>query len=107
MAAQLSDEEKIKSADYVIDNSGPLAESQKRAQEIFSDLQSELRSAKIIPSIARLENKNHFPDYVRDSHETLASSVPRNPSRRSLFLYHHLPSFPSAHGGPIRRPPSK
>jgi dephospho-CoA kinase len=44
MAAQLSDEEKIKSADYVIDNSGPLAESQKRAQEIFSDLQSELRS---------------------------------------------------------------
>jgi dephospho-CoA kinase len=44
MAAQLSDEEKIKSADYVIDNSGPLAESQKRAQEICSDLQSELRS---------------------------------------------------------------
>jgi dephospho-CoA kinase len=44
MAAQLSDEEKIKSADYVIDNSGLLEESQKRAREIFADLQRDLRS---------------------------------------------------------------
>lgn len=44
MAAQLSDEEKIKSADYVIDNSGLLADSQKRAQQIFADLQRNLRS---------------------------------------------------------------
>ena len=44
MAAQLSDEEKISSADYVIDNSGTLADSQKRAQEIFADLQRDLQS---------------------------------------------------------------
>lgn len=44
MAAQLPDEEKLKSADYVIDNSGPLEDSQKRAREIFMDLQRDLRS---------------------------------------------------------------
>jgi dephospho-CoA kinase len=39
MAAQIPDEEKIKAADYVIDNSGTLETSQKRAAEIFADLQ--------------------------------------------------------------------
>lgn len=49
MAAQLPDEEKIKSADYVIDNSGPLADSQKRARELFTDLQRDLRSMENSP----------------------------------------------------------
>jgi dephospho-CoA kinase len=43
MAAQLPDEEKIKNADYVIDNSGPIEDSQQRAREIFADLQRDLR----------------------------------------------------------------
>lgn len=39
MAAQLSDDEKIKAADYVIDNSGALETTRERAYEIFLDLQ--------------------------------------------------------------------
>ena len=39
MASQLSDEEKIKAADYVVDNSGPLEETRKRVTELFSELQ--------------------------------------------------------------------
>jgi dephospho-CoA kinase len=38
MAAQLPDEEKIKVADYVIDNSGPLEETQHQVSEIFVKL---------------------------------------------------------------------
>ncbi len=38
MAAQLSDQEKIKAADYVIDNSGSLDETRERVQEIFAQL---------------------------------------------------------------------
>ncbi len=38
MAAQLPDEEKIKVADYVIDNSGPLEETQQQVSEIFVKL---------------------------------------------------------------------
>jgi dephospho-CoA kinase len=49
MAAQLPDEEKIKNADYVIDNSGPLEASKKRAREIFADLQREARSSENKP----------------------------------------------------------
>ena len=49
MAAQLPDEEKIKSADYAIDNSGPLDDSKKRAGEIFADLQRDLRSLQNSP----------------------------------------------------------
>ena len=41
MAAQLSDEEKIKAADYVIDNSGTLETSRQRAEEIYAELQRE------------------------------------------------------------------
>ena len=41
MAAQLSDEEKIKAADYMIDNSGSLDETQKQVNEIFGKLKQE------------------------------------------------------------------
>ena len=38
MAAQLPDEEKIKAANYVIDNSGSLAETEEQVQSIFGKL---------------------------------------------------------------------
>jgi dephospho-CoA kinase len=39
MAAQLPDEEKIKAADYVIDNSGSLDETRKRIEQVYGMLQ--------------------------------------------------------------------
>jgi dephospho-CoA kinase len=41
MAAQLPDEEKIKAADYVIDNSGSLDETRKRADQVYIELKRE------------------------------------------------------------------
>jgi dephospho-CoA kinase len=41
MAAQLPDEEKIKSADYVIDNSGSLDQTEKQVREVFAHLREE------------------------------------------------------------------
>jgi dephospho-CoA kinase len=41
MAAQLPDDEKIKAADYVIDNSGSLDETQVRANEVYGKLKRE------------------------------------------------------------------
>ena len=41
MAAQLPDEEKIKSADYVIDNSGSLDQTEKQVREIYAQLREE------------------------------------------------------------------
>src|SRR5580700_9927395 len=38
MAAQFPDEEKIKAADYVIDNSGSLDETQRRVREVYGEL---------------------------------------------------------------------
>ena len=38
MAAQLPDEEKIKAADYVIDNSGSLDETQKQVSVVYGEL---------------------------------------------------------------------
>jgi dephospho-CoA kinase len=38
MAAQFPDEKKIKAADYVIDNSGSLDETQKRVGEVYGEL---------------------------------------------------------------------
>jgi len=38
MAAQLPDEEKIKAADYVVDNSGSLDETRRQVEEIYSKL---------------------------------------------------------------------
>ena len=38
MAAQLPDEEKIKAADYVIDNSGSLDATRKKAEEVYLQL---------------------------------------------------------------------
>jgi dephospho-CoA kinase len=40
MAAQLPDEEKIKAADYVIDNSGPLENTRVEAGRVWKDLRS-------------------------------------------------------------------
>jgi dephospho-CoA kinase len=42
MAAQLSDEEKIKAADYVIDNSGSLDETERQVKRIYSELEKEV-----------------------------------------------------------------
>jgi dephospho-CoA kinase len=41
MAAQLPDEEKVKAADYVIDNSGWLDETQRQVKEIYGKLKAE------------------------------------------------------------------
>jgi len=41
MAAQLPDEEKIKAADYVIDNSGSLDKTKEQVRAVFSKLKSE------------------------------------------------------------------
>jgi dephospho-CoA kinase len=41
MAAQLPDEEKIKAADYVIDNSGSLDATEKQVREIYAELVAE------------------------------------------------------------------
>lgn len=38
MAAQLPDEEKIKAADYVIDNSGPQAQTREQVERIYAEL---------------------------------------------------------------------
>ena len=38
MAAQLPDEEKIKLADYVIDNSGSLDNTQKQVKGVYEEL---------------------------------------------------------------------
>jgi len=43
MAAQLPDEKKIKAADYVIDNSGPIEKTEKQAQKVFQELQREAK----------------------------------------------------------------
>jgi dephospho-CoA kinase len=44
MAAQLPDEEKIKAADYVIDNSGSLDETQKQVNQIYAHLKQEAKA---------------------------------------------------------------
>ena len=41
MAAQLPDEEKIKAADYVIDNSGSLDETERQVKKIYAELKKE------------------------------------------------------------------
>jgi dephospho-CoA kinase len=41
MAAQMPDEEKIKAADYVIDNSGSLDESRRQVKTIYAELAKE------------------------------------------------------------------
>jgi dephospho-CoA kinase len=41
MAAQMPDEEKIKAADYVIDNSGSLDETERQVKTIYAELEQE------------------------------------------------------------------
>ena len=43
MAAQLPEAEKIKAADYVIDNSGPLDHTRKQVQQVWAKLRAELQ----------------------------------------------------------------
>ncbi len=45
MAAQLPDEEKIKAADYVIDNSGSLDKTKEQVSAVFSKLKSEAENS--------------------------------------------------------------
>jgi dephospho-CoA kinase len=40
-AAQMPDHEKVKFADYVVDNSGPLAGLEKKVEKIFAELQAQ------------------------------------------------------------------
>ena len=40
MAAQLPDEEKVKAADYVIDNSGSLDETERQVRKIYAELKA-------------------------------------------------------------------
>lgn len=44
MAAQMPDEEKIKAADYVIDNSGPLDETRKQVSAVYEKLRQEAQA---------------------------------------------------------------
>jgi dephospho-CoA kinase len=41
MAAQFSDEEKIRAADYVVDNSGSLEETRRQVEQIYAELKRE------------------------------------------------------------------
>jgi dephospho-CoA kinase len=41
MAAQLPDEEKVKAADYVIDNSGSLDETRRQVKDVYAELKRE------------------------------------------------------------------
>ena len=41
MAAQLPEEEKIKAADFVVDNSGSLDETRRQVKEIYAALKSD------------------------------------------------------------------
>jgi dephospho-CoA kinase len=45
MAAQLPDEEKIKAAHYVIDNSGSLDVTRKKAEEVYRQLVADEKAA--------------------------------------------------------------
>jgi dephospho-CoA kinase len=47
-AAQFPDEEKIKAADYVIDNSGSLAETQRRVAQVYEKLKREAEQKKSV-----------------------------------------------------------
>lgn len=43
MAAQIPDEQKVKAADYVVDNSGTLAETSEKVRELYGKLRDEAR----------------------------------------------------------------
>ena len=46
MAAQFPDEEKIKAADYVIDNSGSLDETRRRVGQVYGELKREAEKSR-------------------------------------------------------------
>lgn len=49
MAAQLPDEEKVKAADYVIDNSGSLDETQRQVERVYAQLRERALGSKPDP----------------------------------------------------------
>ena len=55
MAAQFPDEEKIKAADYVIDNSGSLDETRKQVGEVYGELKN------------MAEDQGHSPQRTRST----------------------------------------
>jgi dephospho-CoA kinase len=52
MAAQLAESEKVKMADFVIDNSGSLGHTREQVQSIWTKLQSEAESANIAQTLS-------------------------------------------------------
>ena len=56
MAAQLPDEEKVKAADFVIDNSGSLDETQRQVATVYSKLRQESEGLRNLRTYLRTEN---------------------------------------------------
>jgi dephospho-CoA kinase len=46
MAAQIPDSDKIKAADYVIDNSGSLAETEQQVRKIWTEFERQIRASR-------------------------------------------------------------
>ncbi len=65
MAAQLPDEEKIKAADYVIDNSGSLDETGRQVEKIYAELKREAESARLLDANRR--GRDALSDSRRDA----------------------------------------
>jgi dephospho-CoA kinase len=57
MAAQLAESDKVKMADFVIDNSGSLAYTREQVQNIWKKIQSEVELAKIPANVAATSTK--------------------------------------------------
>src|SRR5205085_804354 len=45
MAAQLPDEDKIRAADYVIDNSGSIDETERQVRQVYGELKQQITSS--------------------------------------------------------------
>ena len=56
MAAQLPDEEKVKAADFVIDNSGSLDETQRQVATVYSELRQEAERPRNLRTYLRTED---------------------------------------------------
>jgi dephospho-CoA kinase len=56
MAAQLPDEEKVKAADFVIDNSGSLDETQRQVATVYSKLRQEAERPRNLRTYLRTED---------------------------------------------------
>jgi len=83
MAAQLPDEEKVKAADYVIDNSGSLDETRRQVQEVYAKLRREANCSLSprVPDDAKLRGR----DALRTAGGTPAL---RKPVSREVVGFH-------------------